>query len=37
MHVSDAYVHEFRGRNSVNGGGGENVKPEKNSIFYEKG
>ena len=45
MHVSDAYVHEFRGRNSVNRGGGgggggggwENVKPEKNSIFYEKG
>ena len=22
MHVSDAYVHEFRGRNSVKGGGG---------------
>ena len=36
MHVSDAYVHEFRGRNSVKGGG-ENVKPEKNSIFLKKG
>ena len=35
MHVSDAYVHEFRGRNSVKGG--ENVKPEKNSIFLKKG
>ena len=22
MHVSDAYVREFRGRNSVKGGGG---------------
>ena len=35
MHVSDAYVREFRGRNSVKGGGGggENVKPEKKSIF----
>ena len=37
MHVSDAYVCEFRGRNSVKGGGGENVKPEKNSIFLKKG
>ena len=36
MHVSDAYVREFRGRNSVKGGG-ENVKPEKNSIFLKKG
>ena len=36
MHVSDAYVREFRGRNSVKGGGG-NVKPEKNSIFLKKG
>ena len=36
MHVSDAYVREFQGRNSIKGGGGgggENVKPEKNSIF----
>ena len=40
MHVSDAYVREFRGRNSFKGGGGggrENVKPEKNSIFLKKG
>ena len=40
MHVSDAYVREFQGRNSVKrggGGGGENVKPEKNSIFQKKG
>ena len=36
MHVSDAYVREFRGRNSFKGGGG-NVKPEKNSIFLKKG
>ena len=36
MHVSDAYVREFRGRNFVKGGG-ENVKPEKNSIFLKKG
>ena len=28
MHVSDAYVREFRG---------ENVKPKKNSIFLKKG
>ena len=35
MYVSDAYVREFRGRNSVKGG--ENVKPEKNSIFLKKG
>ena len=35
MHVSDAYVREFRGRNSVKGG--ENVKPEKNSIFLKNG
>ena len=35
MHVSDAYVREFQGRNSVKGGG--NVKPEKNSIFLKKG
>ena len=35
MHVSDAYVREFRGRNSVKGG--KNVKPEKNSIFLKKG
>ena len=35
MHVSDAYVCEFRGRNSVKRG--ENVKPEKNSIFLKKG
>ena len=36
MHVSDAYVREFRGRNFVKrgGGGGENVKPEKNLIFF---
>ena len=36
MHVSDAYVREFWGRNSIKGGGGgggENVKPKKNSIF----
>ena len=39
MHVNDEYVHEFRGRNSGRGGGGggENVKPEKNSIFLKKG
>ena len=38
MHVSDAYVREFRGRNSVKGGGGgENIKPEKNSIFLKNG
>ena len=38
MHVSDAYVCEFRGRNSVKGGGGgENVKAEKNSIFLKNG
>ena len=45
MHVSNAYVREFRGRNSVKGvgggggggGGGENVKPEKNSIFLKYG
>ena len=36
MHVSDAYVREFRGRNYVKGGGG-NVKPKKNSIFLKKG
>ena len=35
MHVSDMYVREFRGRNSVRGG--ENVKPEKNSIFLKNG
>ena len=35
MHVSDAYVREFRGRNSVKGG--ENVKPEKILIFLKKG
>ena len=35
MHVSDVYVCEFRGRNSVLGG--ENVKPEKISIFLKKG
>ena len=43
MHVSDAYVREFRRRNSVKGGGGGgggggNVKPEKKkSIFLKKG
>ena len=37
MHVSDAYVREFRGRNSVKGGGGRNVKPEKNSFFRKWG
>ena len=36
MHVSDAYVREFRGQNCVKGGGGD-VKPEKNSIFLKKG
>ena len=36
MHVNDAYVSEFQGRNSVKGGG-ENVKQEKNSIFLKKG
>ena len=35
MHVSDAYVREFWGRNSVKRGGRENVKPEKNSIFLK--
>ena len=34
MHVSDVYVREFRGRNSVKGG---NVKPEKNSTFLKNG
>ena len=34
MHVSDAYVRECWGRNSIKGGGGvEKVKPKKNSIF----
>ena len=37
MHVSDAYVREFRGQNSVKRGEGGNVKPEKNSIFLKKG
>ena len=39
MHVSDAYVREFRGQNSFKGGGvgEENLKPEKNSIFLKKG
>ena len=37
MHVSDAYVHEFWGRNSVKGmGGGECITREKFN-FYEKG
>ena len=36
MHVSDAYVCEFWGQNFVKWGG-ENVKPEKNSIFLKKG
>ena len=31
MHVSDAYVCEFRGRNSVKRG--ENVKPKKIQFF----
>ena len=35
MHVSDAYVREFWRRNSVKGG--ENIKPDKNSIFLKKG
>ena len=35
MHVSDEYVREFWGRNSVKEG--ENVKSEKNSIFLKKG
>ena len=35
MHVSDAYVRELRGRNSVKRW--ENVKPEKKSIFLKKG
>ena len=40
MHVSDAYVREFRGQISFKGeggGGGENVKLEKNSIFLKNG
>ena len=40
MHVSDEYVREFQGRNSVKGGGGvgwENVKLKKNSFFLKKG
>ena len=42
MHVSDAYMREFQGRNFVRGGGGgggggANVKPNKNSIFWKKG
>ena len=32
MHVSDAYVHEFRGRNSVKGGGGMQ-NPRKIQFF----
>ena len=35
MHVSDAYVCEYRGRNFVKGG--EDVKPEKNSFFLKNG
>ena len=35
MHVSDAYVLEFRGRNSVKGGG--ECKTRKKFNFSEKG
>ena len=35
MHVSDAYVHEFRGRNSVKGGGGCKTREKFN--FSENG
>ena len=34
MHVSDAYVREFQGRNSVKG---EKCKTRENSIFLKKG
>ena len=39
MHVSDAYVREFRDEILLRGrgGGGGNVKPEKNSIFLKMG
>ena len=33
MHVSDTYVREFRGRNSVKGEGGD-VKAEKKIQFF---
>ena len=36
MHVSDAYVREFRGRNSVKGEGGE-WKTQEKFNFSEKG
>ena len=38
MHVSDAYVHEFRGQNSVKGGGGggECKTREKKFNFFWK-
>ena len=35
MHVSDAYVREFRGRNFVKGGGG--CKIREKSIFLKNG
>ena len=35
MHVSDAYVREFRGRNSIKGGGGECKTREKFNFFYK--
>ena len=34
MHVSDAYVHEFRGRNYVKG---RECKTRENSNFLKKG
>ena len=41
MHVSDAYVHEFRGQNSVKGarggGGGGECKTREKFNFSEKG
>ena len=38
MHVSDEYVREFRGRNSVKGGGGGGeCKTRENSIFLKNG
>ena len=34
MHVSDAYVHKFRGRNSIKGG---ECKTREKFNFSEKG
>ena len=37
MHVSDAYVCEFQGRNSVKEGGGGECKTGEKFHFFEKG